>query len=72
VAGPVDANLIADDERGQQGQRPEPSEVHIRLPPALVPACSMALHGENASVKPARLRRLIPGAFVERVPLENR
>jgi hypothetical protein len=40
-----------------------PSALAVRFP-------FIALHNEPAMVKPARLLRLIPDAFGERVPLE--
>ena len=41
VAGPVDPDLVADDERRQQRNRPEPFEIH---PTLAAPAISDSMH----------------------------
>jgi hypothetical protein len=68
VTGPIDANLIADHQGRQQCERPDPFEIHAFSPsPCRDPMALIALHNQHAGVKPARLLRLIPGAFDERV-----
>jgi hypothetical protein len=64
VTGPIDANLIADHQGCQQCERPDPFEIHaFSLSPRRDPIPFIALHNQHASVKPARLLRLIPDAF---------
>jgi hypothetical protein len=74
VTGPVDPDLIADKQNGQECERPEPFEVHA-LSPAPVLRSRFPLfawHNRRVGVKPARHLRLIPDAFGERVRSEIR
>ena len=54
VIGPVDPDLVADHQRGQQRQRTELFEVHTARPsPPAIRIPRLALHNQRASVKPA-------------------
>jgi hypothetical protein len=59
VAGPVDPDLVADDENGQKRENPDPFGNHAKT----LPVSSNRLHDRAPSVKPARRPRLIPAAF---------
>src|SRR5882757_8004803 len=61
MAGPVDPDLIADPERRQQRNRPEPFEIHLVLAEIRNPRACIAWHTGHASVKPARGSPLDPG-----------
>src|SRR5260221_558405 len=60
MAGPVDSDLVADEECRQQHNRPDPLEIHLVLETRRFRSMH-AWHTGPASVKPARSHRLDPG-----------
>jgi hypothetical protein len=63
VAGPVDPDLIADLERRQQRNRPQPFEIHLILAEAPDPWPAPLGTAETPASNRRAVRRLIPGEF---------